>query len=77
MEQLKVFSMRIESDVVNEYSIIAHQERAWSRSAIMARVLKYVLKHADRKTLIQMVRNANRLHTVGRITIDEYPMTAE
>lgn len=60
MEQLKVFSIRIESDVVDDYSRIARQERAWSRSAIMARVLKYVLKHTDRKTLMQMVRNANR-----------------
>lgn len=58
MEQLKVFSMRIESDVVNEYSGIARQERVWSRSSIMAGVLKYVLKHADRKTLMRMVRDS-------------------
>lgn len=56
MRKLKITSLRIDEDTIDGYGKLSYNMRYWSRSSIMAGVLRYVLTHHSREEIMKMVR---------------------
>lgn len=58
MAKKVLLTIRIDPEVIDGYGKISYRSQYWSRSAVMAGVLRYVLTHYDSEHIRDMVRKS-------------------
>lgn len=56
MKAKTLVSIRLDEDVVELFDQLAHENRAWSRSALINELLQYVIHAATKWDIIRMAR---------------------